>query len=71
MHQTLDHDHNLSLRILYVAMRRYPGLAPGLERVVHEQVEMLTAVCSGEGAEAERIAQHHVQSFEQDVRQRI
>ncbi len=28
---TLDHYHNLSLRILQVAMRRYPALTPRLE----------------------------------------
>ena len=32
-----DRYHNLSLRILHVAMRRYPPLTPRLDDVVHEQ----------------------------------
>lgn len=71
LYETLDHYHNLSLRILYVAMKRFPELVPGLDRVVQEQVEMLDAVCRGDGEAAERIALHHVQSFEQDVRKFI
>ena len=35
--ETLDHYHNLSLRILHVAMKRYPALTPRLDDVVHEQ----------------------------------
>jgi DNA-binding GntR family transcriptional regulator len=69
--QTLDHYHNLSLRILYVAMRRFPALMPGLDKVVHEQTLMLEAVCSGDGEAAERIALNHVLSFEEDVRKII
>ena len=34
---TLDHYHNLSLRILYVAMRQFPALMPGLDKVVQER----------------------------------
>jgi DNA-binding GntR family transcriptional regulator len=71
LYDSLDHYHNLSLRILYVAMRRFPSLVPGLDRVVQEQVAMLEAVCRGDGEAAERIALHHVQSFEQDVRKFI
>jgi DNA-binding GntR family transcriptional regulator len=68
---TLDHYQNLSLRILYVAMRRFPSLMPGLDKVVHEQTLMLEAVCRGDGETAERIALHHVLSFEEDVRKII
>ena len=68
---TLDHYHNLSLRILHVAMRRFPELMPGLDKVVQEQTLMLEAVCRGDGETAEHIALHHVLSFEQDVRKII
>jgi DNA-binding GntR family transcriptional regulator len=69
--ETLDHYHNLSLRILYVAMRRFPALMPGLDKVLHEQTLMLEAVCRGDGEAAERIALDHVLSFEEDVRKVI
>jgi DNA-binding GntR family transcriptional regulator len=69
--ETLDHYHNLSLRILYVAMRRFPALMPGLDKVLHEQTLMLEAVCRGDGDAAERIALNHVLSFEEDVRKVI
>jgi len=69
--ETLDHYHNLSLRILYVAMRRFPELMPGLDKVLHEQTLMLEAVCRGDGEAAERIALNHVLSFEEDVRKII
>ena len=35
--KTLDLYHDLSLRILHIAMSRYPSLTPRLEDVVHEQ----------------------------------
>ncbi|WP_315858864.1 FCD domain-containing protein [Rhizobium leguminosarum] len=44
---TLDHYHNLSLRILHGAMRRFPALSPELDKVVQEQILMLEAVCRG------------------------
>ncbi|QYA05028.1 GntR family transcriptional regulator [Rhizobium sp. B21/90] len=65
---TLDHYHNLSLRILYVAMKRYPTLVPRLEDVLREQVLMLEAVCSGDADRAEKIAMDHVMIFEVEVR---
>ncbi|WP_431323208.1 GntR family transcriptional regulator [Rhizobium sp. YTU87027] len=68
---TLDHYHNLSLRILHVAMRRFPELSPELDKVVQEQILMLEAVCRGDADTAERIALHHVLSFEQEVRKVI
>jgi DNA-binding GntR family transcriptional regulator len=71
LYDTLDHYHNLSLRILHVATRRFPELLHGLDKVLHEQTQMLEAVCRGDGEAAERIALHHVLSFEQDVRKVI
>ncbi|MBN9067037.1 MAG: GntR family transcriptional regulator [Rhizobiaceae bacterium] len=71
LYDTLDHYHNLSLRILHVATRRFPELMLGLDAVLHEQTLMLEAVCRGDGETAERIALHHVLSFEQDVRKII
>lgn len=68
---TLDHYHNLSLRILHVAMRRFPELSPELDKVVQEQILMLEAVCRGDADTAEQIALHHVLSFEQEVRKVI
>ena len=71
LYETLDHYHNLSLRILHVALRRFPSLIPGLDQVVQEQTQMLEAVCRGDADTAERIALHHVLSFEQEVRKII
>lgn len=71
LYDTLDHYHNLSLRILHVATRRFPELMLGLDKVLQEQTQMLEAVCRGDGETAERIALHHVLSFEQDVRKII
>jgi hypothetical protein len=67
----LDHYHNLSLRILHVAMRRFPALMPGLDKVVQEQTLMLEAVCRGDSQTAEHIASNHVLSFEKEVRKII
>jgi DNA-binding GntR family transcriptional regulator len=69
--ETLDHYHNLSLRILYVALRRYPSLTPQLDEVVQEQQAMLEAVCRGDGETAERVATNHIRGFEQHIRQMI
>jgi DNA-binding GntR family transcriptional regulator len=68
---TLDHYHNLSLRILYVAIGRFPALMPGLDKVLHEQTLMLEAVCRGDAEAAELIALNHVLSFEEEVRKII
>jgi DNA-binding GntR family transcriptional regulator len=69
--QTLDHYHNLSLRILQVAMRRYPTLTPRLEDVVQEQRTLLEAICRGDGETAERVAAEHVLTFEDELRKLI
>jgi DNA-binding GntR family transcriptional regulator len=66
--ETLDHYHNLSLRILHVAMRRYPALTPRLEDVVREQASLLEAVCEGDGDTAERVAMEHIATFEREIR---
>lgn len=71
LEKTLDHYHNLSLRILYLAMRRYPALTPALSKVVHEQRSMLQALCSHDADTAERIATDHVREFEADIRRLI
>ncbi|MGX5667949.1 GntR family transcriptional regulator [Rhizobium daejeonense] len=67
LQDTLEHYHNLSLRILYVSMRRFPVLVPRLEDVLREQIIMLEAVCSGDGERAEQVSMHHVLSFETEV----
>ncbi len=69
--ETLEHYHNLSLRILYVATKRFPVLVPRLEDVLREQILMLQAVCSGNGEDAEKISMNHVLSFEVEVRKII
>jgi DNA-binding GntR family transcriptional regulator len=69
--ETLDQYHNLSLRILNVAMQRYPSLTPRLEDVVREQRRLLEAIRSGDGAAAECAAAEHVLTFEGEIRQVI
>jgi DNA-binding GntR family transcriptional regulator len=69
--ETLDRYHNLSLRILNVAMTRYPVLTPPLENVVQEQRTLLEAISRGDGETAERVATEHVVTFEKEIRQVI
>jgi DNA-binding GntR family transcriptional regulator len=69
--ETLDHYHNLSLRILHVTMRRYPSLTPRLDEVVQEQQQVLEAICRGDGDTAERIATEHIRGFERHIRRVI
>lgn len=66
--ETLDHYHNLSLRILHVAMRRYPALTPRLDDVVHDQRALLEAICRADGEAAERVAATHISTFERAIR---
>jgi DNA-binding GntR family transcriptional regulator len=66
--ETLDQYHNLSLRILHVAMKRYPTLTPRLDDVVHEQRSVLQAIRAGDGETAERVAVAHIATFEQAIR---
>jgi DNA-binding GntR family transcriptional regulator len=69
--ETLDHYQNLSLRILHVAMQRYPPLTPRLDDVVQEQRTVLDAICRGDGATAERVAIEHISTFERAIREII
>ena len=68
---TADQYHNLSLRILHVAMNRYPSLTPRLDDVVHEQRIVLQAICDGDGETAERMAIAHITTFERAIRDAI
>ena len=69
--ETLDQYHNLSLRILNVAMKRYPKLTPRLDDVVHDQRRLLNAIIAGDGAAAEAAAAEHVIRFEGEIRKVI
>ena len=69
--ETLDQYHNLSLRILNVAMQRFPKLTPRLDEVVRDQRRLLKAIIAGEGAAAERAAAEHVTTFEGEIRKVI
>jgi DNA-binding GntR family transcriptional regulator len=69
--KTLDLYHDLSLRILHIAMKRYPSLTPSLEDVVHEQSAVLEAIARGDGETAERVAVAHIAKFERAIRQVI
>jgi DNA-binding GntR family transcriptional regulator len=69
--ETLDQYHNLSLRILHVAMKRYPPLTPRLDDVVHEQSAVLAAIIGADGETAERLAILHIETFERAIREVI
>ena len=69
--KTLDLYHDLSLRILHIAMKRYPSLTPRLEDVVHEQSMVLSAIARGDEETAERVATSHISKFEGAIRQVI
>jgi DNA-binding GntR family transcriptional regulator len=69
--KTLDLYHDLSLRILHIAMKRYPMLTPRLEDVVHEQRTVLEAIDRNDGDTAERVAAAHISKFESAIRQVI
>jgi DNA-binding GntR family transcriptional regulator len=62
--ETIDRYHNLSLRILYVAMARYPALTPRLHDVVEDQLKLLQAIIRGDARTARTIAAAHVQTFQ-------
>jgi DNA-binding GntR family transcriptional regulator len=66
--ETLDRYHNLSLRIIHFAMKRYPALTPSLDQVVHDQRTLLTALCDGDVSLAEATARAHVMKFEDAIR---
>jgi DNA-binding GntR family transcriptional regulator len=65
---TADQYHNLSLRILHVAMKRFPALTPQLDDVVHDQRAVLEAICAGDAATAESVAIAHIENFERAIR---
>jgi DNA-binding GntR family transcriptional regulator len=69
--KTLDLYHDLSLRILHIAMSRYPSLTPRLEDVVHEQRMVLEAIGRGDADTAERVAVAHITKFERAIREVI
>jgi DNA-binding GntR family transcriptional regulator len=69
--ETLDQYHNLSLRILNVAMKRYPKLTPRLDDVVHDQRRLLRAIIAGDGDAAQQAAAEHVTRFEAEIRKAI
>ena len=69
--ETLDQYHNLSLRILNVALQRFPKLTQPLDDVVHDQRRLLAAIIAGDGAAAERAAAEHVTTFEGEIRKVI
>ena len=69
--ETLDHYHNLSLRILHVAMRRYPALTQRLDDVVHDQRLLLEAIGRADGDAAERVAATHISTFQRAIRELI
>jgi DNA-binding GntR family transcriptional regulator len=69
--KTLDLYHDLSLRILHIAMARYATLTPKLEDVVHDQSLVLEAIARGDEETAERVAVQHIAKFERAIRQVI
>jgi DNA-binding GntR family transcriptional regulator len=64
LEQTLARYFNLSLRIWYLVLDRLPHLAA---RVV-EHRHLLDAIDSGDADEARKVAEEHVQTFEQEIR---
>ncbi len=67
--ETIDRYHDLSLRILYVAMARYPALTPRLHDVVDDQLKLLEAIIRRDVPAAQRIAAAHVHDFEAAFRE--
>jgi len=67
--ETIDRYHDLSLRILYVAMARYPALTPRMHNVVGDQLKLLDAIVRGDAARAQEIAAAHVHNFEEAFRE--
>ncbi len=67
--ETIDRYHDLSLRILYVAMAIYPALTPRMHDVVGDQLRLLEAIIEGDTQKARDIAAAHVQNFEAAFRE--
>jgi len=62
--ETIDRYHDLSLRILNVAMARFPELTPRMHDVVEDQLQLLEAIIHGDAPQARAVAAAHVQNFE-------
>jgi DNA-binding GntR family transcriptional regulator len=63
---TLDHYYNLSLRIWYLFLEQLPEV----DHVEHH-VPMIEAILSGDGLRARELAVHHIDHFEQSVRETL
>ncbi|HEY3083912.1 MAG TPA: GntR family transcriptional regulator [Candidatus Dormibacteraeota bacterium] len=61
---TLERYFNLSLRLWYLVLDREVRL----REAVDEHVELLQAICAGDGGRAEEIMRHHVSGFEREIR---
>jgi DNA-binding GntR family transcriptional regulator len=61
---TLERYFNLSLRLWYLVLDREVRL----REAVDEHVELLQAICAGDGARAEDIMRRHVSGFEREIR---
>ncbi|HEX9363408.1 MAG TPA: GntR family transcriptional regulator [Candidatus Dormibacteraeota bacterium] len=61
---TLERYFNLSLRLWYLVLDREVRL----REAVDEHVELLQAICTGDGARAEEIMRRHVSGFEREIR---
>jgi DNA-binding GntR family transcriptional regulator len=61
---TLERYFNLSLRLWYLVLDREVRL----REAVDEHVELLQAICAGDGARAEEIMRRHVSGFEREIR---
>jgi len=68
---TIDQYQNLSLRILHVAMARYPALTPHLHDVVEDQLKLLDAIIRHDPVTAREVAAAHVLNFASAVRQAL
>ncbi|HEY2096691.1 MAG TPA: FCD domain-containing protein, partial [Pseudonocardia sp.] len=66
LESTLDHYYNLSLRIWYLFLEQLPEV----DHVEHH-VPMIEAILAGNGVLARELAVHHVDHFEQSVRETL
>jgi DNA-binding GntR family transcriptional regulator len=66
LESTLDHYYNLSLRIWYLFLEQLPEV----DHVEHH-VPMIEAILSGDGLRARELAVHHIDHFEQSVRETL
>jgi DNA-binding GntR family transcriptional regulator len=66
LESTLDHYYNLSLRIWYLFLEQLPEV----DHVEHH-VPMIEAILAGDGLRARELAVHHIDHFEQSVRETL